>query len=151
MGRQSWGGRTRLGEQVVAKCPMAAGMGSKDKGWQGSRMQDCTRRCVQGYTQRRSLSTASLGMGPIDFSSFSLLFHLPPTISLISYIFPGYSKLGRVRIQMEKCKGGDADGTALGNCSLPSSFGSSRSSIPWGLNSSRHKRGRFSFQDAISH
>lgn len=75
----------------------------------------------------------------INFSIFSLLFHPPPTTSSISCIFPRYSKSGRLGNQLEKFRGGDTAGTALGNCSLTSFFGS-RLSSPSGLNSISHKR-----------
>lgn len=99
----------------------------------------------------RSLSTTSPGMGTIDLSGFSLLYHLPPTTSSISCIFPRYAEVTEGgKSDGEYREEGDADGTALGNCSLPSFFGS-RSSLPWGLNSIRHKRGQISSRAAVSH
>lgn len=123
-------------------CRWWQGMGS-NVGWKGSRLQGYPSVCVQGCTQHRSLSTTSPGMGPVNFSVFFLLFHLPPTASSICSIFSRYSEVREGGKSAGECRGGDAGGTALGSCSLPSCFGS-RSSFPWDLNSTRHKRGQIS-------
>lgn len=137
----------RGGAQVVGNAPRLRGWGARAKDGKGPGCRTALGSACKDEPSARSLSITSPAMRPIDFKGFSLLFHLPHPSPVSP---PGVLKSGRVGNQLQKCKGGHADGTAPGNCGVPSSFGS-RSSLPWGLNSARHKRGWFPSQATISH
>lgn len=92
-----------------------------------------------------------LAWEPLILVAFPCCITSLPLLHPSPVFFPRYSEVTEGGKSAGECREeGDADGTALGNCSLPSFF-RSRSSLPWGLNSIRHKRGQISSRAAVSH
>lgn len=78
---------------------------------------------------------------PTSFNGFFFLFHLPPTASSVSCVFPSSEAKGEWETSWRTQGRG-----RWWHCSVPSPFGS-RTSLPRGL--SRHKRSRISSPAAV--
>jgi len=137
------GGQMELGAPVVANAPWMQRWGARTKDGKGP---GCTTalgsvcKDVPSAPPVLAWDPSILAVFPCCFTSLPLP-HPSPLFS------PRYSEIREDGKLAGECRGGDADGIALG---LPRSFGS-RSSLPWGTNSIRHKRGQFLSQATVSH